>query len=219
MRLIKKQNLAEAQIQKITFAGATESSKPDPPAWMQAAAALRRQEGKLSAADSAQIEKAAYESGFRQGEKAGLEIAEKKLEATMRRYSESIMEIGRLKPTLYARAERDVVKLALEVAKKLVHREVHVDREIIQTLVKVALSHVATKSPVTVRLHPADYSYMLEQRSAGNRPGESEQDLVLLADKSIERGGCLIQSESGDIDARIKEEFHEVERAFFSSGE
>jgi flagellar assembly protein FliH len=164
----------------------------------------------------AQIEKAAYESGFRQGEKAGMEIAERKAESLMKRYADAILEIGRLKPRLYAQAEHDVVKLALEVAKKVVHRAVQVDPEIVQTLIRVALSHVAVKSPVTVHLNHADYGFVLEQRKSLMQTGESDREIVLVADKSVERGGCLIETECGDIDARIEEEFREVERAFFS---
>jgi flagellar assembly protein FliH len=220
VRLIKKQDQVDSQIQKAIFAGGPDSgSRPEIPAWMQVVASSRRFDGQPSSSDPSQIEKAAYENGFRQGEKAGLEIAERKTEAMMRRYADTILEIGRLKPALYAQAERDVVKLALEVAKKVVHREVQIDREIIQTLVRVALSHVAVKSAVTIHLHPADYSFMLEQRAALMRPGESEREMVLLADKSIERGGCLIETECGDIDGRIEEEFREVERTFFSGGE
>lgn len=131
----------------------------------------------------------------------------------MRRYADSILELGKLRSSLYAQVEREVVKLAVEVAKKIVHREIQVDKDIIQTLVRVALSHVAEKSAVTVHLSPADYSYLLEQRA---ELSQSEgRDISLLADKSIERGGCLIQTECGDIDARIEEKFKEVEHAFF----
>ncbi len=220
MRLIKKQDQAETQINRMTFTEGTDfSPKREAPAWMQAAATVRKLDAKSTAMDAAQIEKTAYENGFRQGEKAGLEIAERKIEAMMRRYADTIQEIGGLKPAFYARAEHEVVRLALEVAKKIVHREVQVDREIIQTLVKVALSHVAVKSAVKVRLHPADYSYMLDHRADSPRSIENEGDLVLIADKTIERGGCLIETECGDIDARIEEEFREVERAFFKCGE
>jgi flagellar biosynthesis/type III secretory pathway protein FliH len=38
---------------------------------------------------------------------------------------------------------------------------------------------------------------------------------VLLADKGIERGGCLVETECGEIDARIEQRFREVERGFF----
>ncbi len=220
MRLIRKQDQADNQINRINFAEGVDSSpRHAAPAWIQAAATLRRLDGKSAATDPAHIEKTAYENGFRQGEKAGMEIAERKIEAMMRRYSETIQEIGRLKPRLYAQAEHDVVKLALEVARKIVHREVNADREIVQTLVRVALSHVAVKTPVTIHLHPADYSYMLEQRAAAGGLGDADREMVLVSDKAIERGGCLIDTECGEIDARIEEEFREVERAFFGGGE
>ena len=165
------------------------------------------------AVDLSQLEKTAYENGFLQGEKAGMEIAEQKIEAVMRRYAEAILEVSKLRSSLFAQAEREVVKLAVEVAKKIIHREIQADPDIIQTLVRVALSHVAEKSAVTVHLSPVDYSYLLEQRA---ELAQTEgRDISLLADKSIERGGCLIQTECGDIDARIEEKFREVEHAFF----
>jgi flagellar biosynthesis/type III secretory pathway protein FliH len=165
------------------------------------------------ATDLAQLEKSAYENGFIQGEKAGKEIAEKKVEAVMRRYAETILEIGKLRATLLTQVEREVVKLAVQIARKIIHREIHADPDIIQTLVRVALGHVAEKSAVTVHLSPTDYNYLLEQRA---ELAQSEgRDISLLADKSIERGGCLIQTECGDIDARIEEKFREVEHAFF----
>ncbi len=167
------------------------------------------------AVDLAQIEKTAYENGFLQGEKAGMEIAEQKVEALMRRYTDAILEISKLRASLYAQVEREVVKLSVEVAKKIIGREIQADPEIIQTLVRVALSHVAEKSAVTVHLSPADYNYLLAQRTELSQT--EGRDISLLADKSIERGGCLIQTECGDIDARIEEKFREVEHAFFEN--
>lgn len=166
-----------------------------------------------SADDLARLEKSAYENGFAQGEKAGMEIAEGKTEVVMKRYAESIMELSKLRSALYARVEREVVKLAIEVAKKIVHREIQADQEIVETLVHVALSHVAEKSAVTVHLSPTDYNYLLEHRAQLSQ--NEGRDISLLADQSIERGGCLIQTECGDIDARIEEKFREVEHAFF----
>lgn len=163
--------------------------------------------------DLARLEKEAYENGFAQGEKAGMEIGRQKAEAQMRRYAESIAELSTLRSSLYLQIEHEVVKLAVEVAKKIVHREIQVDRDIIQTLVRVALSHVAEKSAVTIHVSPADYNYLLEHRA---ELAQTEgRDIALLADKSIERGGCLVQTECGDIDARIEEKFREVEQTFF----
>jgi flagellar biosynthesis/type III secretory pathway protein FliH len=165
------------------------------------------------AVDLALAEKTAYENGFMQGEKSGLEIAEKKVEAIMKRYSDTILDISKLRSFLHIQVEHEVVKLAVEVAKKIVHREINADPDVIQTLVRVALGHVAEKSAVTIHLNPADYSHLLEQRAELSQA--AARDIALLADKSIERGGCLIQTTCGDIDARIEEKFREVEHAFF----
>lgn len=221
MKLIKQQNQAQCRVDRLSF---TEEAAPVAaaetlPAWITLAGAARKAERPKTAIDTGHAEKDAFENGFRQGEKAGAELAEKKLETLMRRYADAILEIGKLKPALYEQAERDVVRLSLEIAKKIVHREVQIDREIVQTLIRVALSHVAIKSPVTIRLHPEDHNFVLEQQAALQRPGAGDQEFTLLADNSVELGGCLIETECGDIDARIGEQFLEVERTFFSSRE
>ncbi len=217
MRLIKKQDQCDTTYVAFECAHDMDvQAEPEAPAWMELANA-RRKADRSDPPDKEQIEQRAFENGYRQGEKAGLEAAEKRLDSLMKRYANAIREISSLKPALYAQAEREVVKLALEVAKKIVRREVRVDPEIIQTLVKVALQHVAVKSPVTIRLHPADHEYLLQlQTSSSTREG-SEREAVYLADKSIERGGCLIETDCGDVDARIDEEFREVERSFLNS--
>ncbi|NWG14019.1 MAG: hypothetical protein HXY20_10845 [Acidobacteria bacterium] len=172
-----------------------------------------------SEADIAQVERNAFESGFRQGEKAGKEIAEKKMEAVMRRYGDSILELGKAKSALYAQVEREVVKLAVAVARKIVHREIHVDPEVVQTLVRVALSHAAERSVVTIRLNPTDHQFLLEKHPGWEQELGGGQGVVLVADKTIERGGCLIQTDCGDVDARVEERFREVERGFFEGCE
>jgi len=222
-KIIKRGTARESIVQQFSFSegivagiqGIDQPSWPELPSFPSAAPnkAIANADLPAPAVDLAQVEKTAYESGFHQGEKAGMEIAERKMDVVMRRYSDSILEVNKLRSSLYAQIEREVVKLAIAVAKKIVHREIQVDRDIIQTLVRVALGHVSEKSSVTVHLNPMDYNYLLEQRA---ELSQSEgRDISLLSDKSIERGGCLIQTDCGDIDARVQEEFREVEQAFF----
>ncbi len=167
------------------------------------------------APDLAQVERSAFESGFRQGERAGKEIAEKKMETIIRRYGDAIEELGKVKQALYVQVEREIVRLVVEVARKIVRREIQVDPEIVQTLVRVALDHAAEKSTVTVRLNPADVSFLHEKHPGWDKEVEGGREVVLVADKAIERGGCLLQTDCGDVDARIEEQFREVEQGFF----
>jgi flagellar assembly protein FliH len=143
------------------------------------------------------------------------EVRLTRLQTIMRRYGDSIRDLGQYKATLYGHVEREVVQLAIEVARKIVHREVQADPEVIQTLVKVALGRVSGRSAVTVRVNPVDYNFLLDKNRGWIQEQGGEQEVTLVADKSVERGGCLVQTECGDVDARIEEGFREVERAFF----
>ncbi len=222
-RIIKQGTARASVVKQFSFPqnASLAAQKMERPEWMpipsmptslpENAPAVSEKEEPLT--DAAAAEQAAYEKGLVQGEKAAAELAEHKLDSVLKRYADSIGEIQKLRTSLYAQVEREVVRLALAVAKKIVHREVRVDREIVQTLVHVALSHVSEKSAVTICLNPEDYSHLMERRA---ELSQSEgRDVSLLADRSIERGGCLIQTNCGDIDARIEEKFREVEHSFF----
>jgi flagellar assembly protein FliH len=219
-RIIKPGTVRAADVQRFLFCQNPPETReieplqwPELPSAQSAAPAVALPEATRPAADIAQLEKAAYENGFRKGQEAGIVLTQEKVEAAIRKYGEAIDQIGRVKASLYLQVEREVAKLAIEVAKKIVHREIEVDREIIQTLVHVALTHVSEKSPVRIHLHPDDYSYLLEQTAELSQT--EGRNVSLLSDRSIERGGCLIETESGDIDARLEEKFREVENAFF----
>jgi flagellar assembly protein FliH len=217
LRVIKPGTARASNIQQFLFTdtpgGVPPAASAAKPAPVNAGVKAPAPAEQKPAVDLASIEKTAYENGFKQGENAGKEIAEQKIVAVMKRYSESILEVGRLRSSLYPQIEHEVVRLALEVAKKIIHREIHIDKDVIRTLVHVALSHVAEKSSVTIHLNPVDYGFLLEERAELSQ--NEGRDVSLLADKSIERGGCLIQTECGDIDARIEEKFREVEQSFF----
>jgi len=224
LRIIKQGSSRASSVQQYIFADNFKEmlKTSEPFEWPQASsfeevaakkAPVVLAEPEAPVIDVAKLERAAFDSGFLQGQKSGKELAEHKLDAAMRKYSEALQEISSLKSVLRTQVEREVVKLAVEVAKKIVYREIHIDPAIIQTLIRVALSHVAEKSSVTIYLSPVDYSYLIKQRP---ELAQSEgRDMTFLSDNSIAQGGCLIQTECGDIDARIEEKFREVENAFF----
>jgi flagellar assembly protein FliH len=216
VKVIKKLEKGEIPVQKISFQGdVPPGAHSSIPAWMEASS---RGFSERQMPKEVNLEKVAYDKGFQEGERAALETAEKKMEAVMKRYAEAITEIGSFRRLLYSQVEREVVRLALEAAKKIVHREITMDPEIVQTLIRVARDRVTAKSPVTVRVNPADYNLVQQGLSDATRAGAADASLVVVSDRTVGQGGCLIETEHGDIDARIEEEFREVEHAFFDGG-
>jgi len=118
----------------------------------------------------------------------------------------TIDEVSSLGASVTAKAEHTLVELALQIAKKIVGREVTIDREIALTLVKVSLAKLHNRSIATVHLNPIDFAFVQTHRERLDFRGSLE----LVEDRSISVGGCLIRTETGDIDARIESQFDEI---------
>ena len=162
-----------------------------------------------------EIEKEAYEKGFAEGQKTGSEVGEKMAEALLQQYSASLDALNGLRSELFATSEREIIRLALEIARKIIKREVAIDEELILALVKVALARVADQTLITVRVNPKDHHAIERHQAAAPETGALSESIKLVEDPLIARGGCIIETQSGTIDARIEEQLREIERGFF----
>lgn len=123
--------------------------------------------------------------------------------------SRTIEEVSSVSENIVNRIETEAVELALEIAKKVVGREVMFDREIALTLVKVSLKKLHNRRALAqVHLHPEDYAYVQANRAKLDSHGSLE----IIEDAWISLGGCLIHTETGDVDARIESQFEEISR-------
>lgn len=152
------------------------------------------------------IENAANERAVGRA-KAELEIEHADKYGELRdRLASTIAQVGALDSEINGNLETEVVQLALQVAKKIVAREVTVDPDIALTLVKVSLAKLHNRVVAEIHLHPDDFAYIRERLDGIDYRGKIE----LVEDRSISLGGCLIHTETGDIDARIESQFDEI---------
>jgi len=158
----------------------------------------------------AALEREAFTKGYAQGERAGLEAGGKRAEAMLRRVAQTIEELGNLRQTLIHETEREMVQLALALARRVVHREVTLDHELAAALAHVALERLGTNTPATIRLNPEDYTIVAQDSSRWGG-----QTVTVVPDPAISRGGCLVESAFGSVDATIERQFDELSRALF----
>src|ERR1051325_10932964 len=79
----------------------------------------------------AALEREAFAKGYEQGERAGAEAAAQRGEAILRRLAQTIEELTTLRAEMIHRTERQMVQLALAIAKRVVHREVSLDHDLL----------------------------------------------------------------------------------------
>lgn len=125
----------------------------------------------------------------------------------------SLEDLSRLRAEIARQTEGQLVKLALEIARKVIHKEVTTNQEIAVNLTRVALAHIPNRTPATVHLHPDDLAYFetkLDQLESGHA-------LTLVADRSVGHGGCVVQTEMGEIDTTIEQQFAQIETALLDN--
>ena len=160
------------------------------------------------------ITTAAYEQGFRQGEEAARQALMAQLSPVLGAFQQALAEIGHLRAVVLRQAEEDIITLAFQLARKIIRREVLEYREVLATTLKRALEHVVEQDQIVVRVHPEDLHYATEiTEELGHVRGDLKT-LTVQGDTSVGRGGCVVESSLGTIDARIEAQFDELEQRF-----
>lgn len=123
---------------------------------------------------------------------------------------EALIAIEARSAALEESASREVAKLALDVAARIVHEAVAIDAALLERIVLRALARARSESRVEVRLHPADRAELVRHLEPRGGLPETIQ-LVDAPDQA--RGGCVVTSGRITIDARIESALAAIERA------
>ena len=164
----------------------------------------------------AALERDAFSKGFAQGERAGAEAAGKRGEVVLRRLTETLDELTRLREQMIHQTERQMVQLALAIARRIVQREISLDQDLLVAMARVALDRLGESAHVTVRLNPEDY-----HATAAARAAEwTGTQVSVVADARVSRGGCRVESDFGEMEAGADAQIQEIARALLGdSGE
>jgi flagellar assembly protein FliH len=163
--------------------------------------------------DTAAIERDAFTKGYAQGERAGMDAAATRADAMLRRLAQTIEELGELRNEMIHRTERQAVQLVLAIAERIVQREVTLDRSLLLGMARVALDRLGEYGSATIRLNPDDY------QAIGAKPSIDGAAVEVLADASVPRGGCHVQSDFGFMDVSPESQFRELARALLADGD
>jgi flagellar assembly protein FliH len=140
-----------------------------------------------------------YEAGVARGRSEGsAELAQ--ATELLRSYAELLQAEKR---ELAARAEQSALELAFVLARKIVGDELQARPEAVADVARMALQQILSCDEIRLRVNPDDLAYVRAvQSDLESKLGEGAR-LEMRADPSVERGGCVIDTEQGNLDARI----------------
>jgi flagellar assembly protein FliH len=164
-----------------------------------------------------------YNEGYSAGEAAAQEKARKeynvKLDEVQKKVVQYFAALEESKKSIFANADKLALAFCCEFAKKVLYTEVSLNPEIILSVLQKALSYVADREKLVIRVAKDDLETVTGRKDIWMPVGEKLESIVIEGDERIEKGGCVVESNSGIADARLGVRFDELKEVVFKAWE
>gem|GEM_PF-838086 len=166
-------------------------------------------------------EKEGYEAGFDRGYYEGLAKGKSEMDT---KYSGVVSVLHSIskgalaeKQKIINAAEEDAVNLSIDIARKIVDRELSVSKDIIVNFVKEAVKAIEKKEKITIYTNPADLDLIKSHREDFMALTDINEVLHILPDDMLEPGECRLESENQIVDTDINYQFGEIKKNLLSA--
>jgi flagellar assembly protein FliH len=157
-------------------------------------------------------EAAAYENGRSEGERnlaAQLEQQRQELATLQNGLLDSLK--GTL-PKMIQESESALIQLALESAQKII-AGMPVEATLVEAVVREALQQVEDTAGTVIQLHPEDLALLRKTDSPLLAGLPDTGAFRLTASSEVTRGGCIVQTRFGVVDARREIKVEQLRKA------
>jgi len=161
-------------------------------------------------------EQKAYDRGVNDGIRQGRELQKNEALQTVQAAAAMVTEVASLKQHILGTLENQIIELSFSIAGKIIHLEVTANREVIRNVLKDAMRNIVDRESMKVRLHPQDFHYMMEIKADFLQGFDGIKNIVFEEDGSVQRGGALIETLCGEVDARLDQQFNEIKKLMTS---
>lgn len=128
---------------------------------------------------------------------------------------DNLLAIKEIRLQALQEVEQDVLKLSIKLAEKIIGREVQQDETVRGEIVLNALRQARQQEMLTVRVNANDLPLVEQMRERLDSFGRAKY-IDFIADQSVREGGCIIESQSGTIDARLETQLRILENSLLA---
>lgn len=150
---------------------------------------------------------------YEKGKEEGSSVAEEKISEKVTQLAGVIESLQGAHQRILKEAETVVVDMSLAIARKFIDTAAVINSDLIKKTIKAAVKMVTEKDKVIIRINPEDHEEVRAHLDDIIFIGDGIGKLDIRPDKKVDRGGCVVETEAGNIDARIESRFAEIEKA------
>jgi len=143
---------------------------------------------------------------YDEGHQAGVDAKEDEAREAVARLDALHESLKAVRRHVLMDAENLVVDLAVAVARRVTGIQVEMDPKVLMTTIHTALEHISDHSSLVIKVHPDDLNTARRFARRWVEKIDAEAVLRVVAGDTVERGGCMVEGQSENADARLEEQ-------------
>jgi len=152
------------------------------------------------------IKKSAFEEGYRKG----LEQAE----ADMKAFRTEITTFMNATQNVFEYIAPDILEISVDIAKKVIKKEVETDPQVLMNTIVDVLKTLSKNEPkINIRVKPQAVQFIKDTLPNITYQFGIDAKINIVADPSLEEGGCVFQTNNGIVDASIDTQLEIIKKA------
>jgi len=152
-------------------------------------------------------------NSYQRGYEEGSQKERKKLAGIMAILNKIVKDLKVKEEAMFNGMKGKMVEIAIATAKKIIKKEIEEDSETIVRVVREALKRIGQAEKITIKVNPQDWMKLKEVQPELLSSSLREGSVYIEKDEAIARGGALVETDKGIIDARIERQLDEIDKA------
>lgn len=156
--------------------------------------------------------KEGYDDGYKKGQEAGFREGNLEAQRLTDRLHTIIERMMDKRQEILAETEQQIVDLVLLMTRKIVKVISENQRNVVVSNVVQALRKVKGRGEVIIRVNLNDVAMTTQHIKDFLSAAENIKNITVVEDSTVDRGGCVIETDFGSIDAKIVSQLNEIEQ-------
>jgi flagellar biosynthesis/type III secretory pathway protein FliH len=151
--------------------------------------------------------------GVEEGRSAAVQETRSEISSMMESYAASLEAYEAKRDEAIADAQAACLDLSIEIARRVVHRICVTDYTVVKEQIAQAVSMVTRPSEIEIAVNDADHQTATTLAKQLVDKFSKCRHIGVVSDPTVDRGGCLIRTAGGEIDARIETQLARIVEA------
>jgi len=160
-----------------------------------------------------EIEHEAYKKGYDAGREEGYKEGQAEVMRLIDRLGTIVSSAVDIRDDIIRSSEKLMTEMILMIARKVIKDEIVERREVVINNIRESIKRVKDRDRIDIRVNFADLDMTTAHKDELIKMMESLKKVNIYEDSRVDRGGCIIETDVGAIDARISTQLDTIEEA------